>query len=120
MNKYRQHQNLIAKTLPILQQAFPDLRMFPRHVGLFFSRSGEPIQINRKGMSDYWGILKTRRCAIHLEFEFKTGQSVLSKEQKIWKKFLDSMNVPNFEIRENNLNEIIGEIKNLVGSNRLG
>lgn len=67
-------------------------------------------------MYDYWAILRTDKFAIHLEFEFKTGQSKQSKEQKSWGNFLDSMGVPKFEVRENNLEEIKKNLHELLNS----
>ena len=116
MSNYRTHQNLIAKAIPNLQKEFPNMRFFPRHVGLFYTRNGSPIQINTKGMFDYWALLQLDRFAIHVEFEFKTGDSKKSKEQKAWGKFLDGMKVPHFEIRENNLDEIKKSLKELIDS----
>lgn len=92
------------------------MRFFPRHVGLFYTKNGAPIQINKKGMFDYYAILKTCRYAILVEFEFKSGQSIKSKEQISWGSFLDSMGVPHFEVRENNLDEIKKSLHELIKS----
>lgn len=117
MNNYLQHQNLIAKILPILQNEFPKLRMFPRHVGLFYNVRGEPIQINKKGMYDYWALYPMAKGALHIEMEFKTGNAKRSKNQIIWGDFLNSMNCHNFVINETNVNDVIQKIKNLVAIN---
>lgn len=114
-NQYLAHQNLIAKTLPVLQAEFPNLRLFPRHVGLFYTQRGNPVQINTKGMYDYWGLYSTPYYAIHIEIEFKTGNARKSKEQLKWGAFLDSINCHHFLINENNLDEVIFELKNLAG-----
>lgn len=102
--------------MPLLQREFPNIRFFPRHVGLFYTKNGAPIQINQKGMFDYWALLKTNKFPIHLEFEFKTGQSKKSKEQKSWGSFLDFMGTPHFEVREDNLDEIKKSLHDLIKS----
>jgi hypothetical protein len=67
------------------------VRLFDRHVGLFFRDNLMPVKINKPGMSDIWGILKTLKGLLHIEIEVKTGNSVLSKDQRVWKEFIESM-----------------------------
>lgn len=106
MSKYAQHQNLLKKFLIEFQQAFPQMRFFERHVGLFYTKYGKPVRINKAGMFDVWAIAKTKNGTIHFEFEIKSGSAYKSKEQKDWGEFLDFMGVPHFEVRETNLPEI--------------
>ena len=50
------------------------------------------MKINNPGMADAYGLLKTNMGLIHLEFEFKTGKAVQTKEQKNWENFIVGMN----------------------------
>lgn len=89
------------------QQAFPKIRIFQRHVGLFYTVNGSPIQINRPGMADAWGWLPLKEeklvktdgrpsyipSTLIIEIEFKTGNAKQSKEQKAWQAFCHSMGV---------------------------
>lgn len=93
MNKYAEHQKLLQKTLALTQQTFPKIRLFQRHVGLFFTKNGAPIQVNHAGMADAWGWLPTPEFTLIIEIEFKTGKAVQSKEQKNWEKFCSEMGV---------------------------
>lgn len=75
-----------------LQKQFPLIRIFPRHVGFFYTKNGAPIQINQKGMSDLWAIYPTTHGLLHLEYEIKSGSGKQTKEQKSWQKFIESNN----------------------------
>lgn len=92
------------------------MRFFARHVGLFYTKNGAPIKINKKGMFDMWALLKLRHTTLYIEFEAKSGQAVKSKEQKQWGKFLDTMGVYHFEIRDNNIEELKKNLHRLIGS----
>lgn len=92
MSNYRTHQNLIAKFLNELQKRFPKIRVFQRHVGLFYTKNGTPIRINTPGMSDLWAVYPTQHGLLHIEYEAKSGASKQSKEQKVWQKFIESNN----------------------------
>ena len=75
-----------------LQKSIPNIRLFERHVGQFFTHNNRPIKINRAGMSDLYGLLNVNGSLHHIEIEIKTGNAVLSKDQKIWKNFIESFN----------------------------
>jgi len=66
--------------------------LFERHVGQFFTFDNRPIKINKKGMADMYGLIKTDNGLIHIEIEIKSGKGVQTKEQKVWQKFIESMN----------------------------
>lgn len=117
MSKYSKHQKLLKKFIIEAQKEFPQMRFFERHVGLFYTKYGKPVKINKNGMFDLWAIYKTTQNAIHFEFEIKHGLSYKSKDQKSWGRFLDSMNVPHFEVRENNFKEVFSGIKKAVQKN---
>lgn len=111
-NHYHEHQKLIKNFLLEAQPLFPNLRFFSRHVGLFYTKYGKPVKINKKGMFDVWAIgINASQLCQHLEFEFKTGESYKSKDQKDWGSFLDSMNCHHFEVRENNFKEVFSKMK---------
>ena len=108
MSYYHNHQKLIKEFRLEIQPLLPDLKLFNRHVGLFvlvrfikMLLKGETdladwpkyqIKINYPGMSDMYGLLKTRHGLIHLEFEFKTGNAKQTPEQKRWEKFITNSN----------------------------
>jgi len=108
MSSYKNHQNLIKRFKLEYPKTIPNLRIFERHVGLFFTKRGTPIQINKKGMADLYGIVN----GIHIELEVKTGNAVLSKHQKVWKKFCENFNIPFFLMRDEH--ETIKEIKDYL------
>lgn len=109
MNKYKQHQIALKKIKLETQNAIPEVRLFDRHVGLFFRDNLTPVKINKPGMADIWGILKTFRGLLHIEIEVKTGDAVLKKDQKIWKEFILSMGGIYIEAR--NSEDAINRIK---------
>lgn len=92
MNRYKAHQNLLSKFMLGLQKTYPLIRMFPRHVGLFYTRNGAPVKINRVGMADLWAIYPAHDTMIHLEYEIKSNSGRQTKEQKIWQNFVESNN----------------------------
>ncbi len=49
--------------------------------------------INKPGMADLYGIIKTPCGAMHFEIEIKTGSSRLSPNQKKWKTFCENFNI---------------------------
>ena len=93
MNRYAEHQKLMQIAILHTQQHFPTIRIFQRHVGLFFTKNGAPIQINQPGMADAWGWLPTPGFTLILEIEFKTGKATQSPNQKKWESFCESMGV---------------------------
>lgn len=106
MNTYKNHQVLIHKTKICLCRRFKGIRIFDRHVGLFYSRKNvitakgnqasiySPVKVNKKGMADNWAVLPLKLletiCPVHIEIETKTGKAMLSKDQKIWKSFCET------------------------------
>jgi hypothetical protein len=93
MNKYAEHQRLLQETILFTQQKFPKIRIFQRHVGLFYTANNTPIKINQPGMADAWGWLPLSEYTLIIEIEFKTGNAKQSKEQKAWQAFCHSMGV---------------------------
>lgn len=130
MDNYYLHQELIKKTKVSLTKSFPKtMRVFDRHIGLFFKkRTGGnmidyiPIKIGKNGQCDVWGVVSAFSYAngpeiilpIHCEFEFKTGNGVLSEDQVIWKEFCESMGWLYFLVRENT--DVKKEIENKIHS----
>lgn len=108
MSSYKEHQNLIKRFKLAFPKEIPKMRVFDRHVGLLYTKRGTPMMINKKGMSDLYGIVN----GIHIEIEAKTGKAVLSKEQKNWKKFCENFNIPFFLMRDEH--ETIKEIKEFL------
>lgn len=91
MGKYQQHQNKLKQIILHLQKAFPKIRFFERHVGMFKTLHGNPIRINKPGMADLWGLYPTDYGLIHIEIEVKTGNARQNKDQKIWEQFITGM-----------------------------
>ena len=116
---YFQHQELIKRTKLLTTKVFVNsLRIFDRHIGMFFKRRIDkdmvnytPVKINRKGMADNWGVIicysnfdicKKFKIPIHFEVESKTGKAILNKDQIIWKDFCESLGIWWFENRDEN------------------
>ena len=98
---YAQHQRTVQLFKLELQKILKNkIRIFDRHVGLFYTKNGAPIKINQKGMSDLYAILKTSHGLIHLEFEIKTGNARQSKDQKNWEKIINELNGLYFVVRK--------------------
>lgn len=112
MSSYKEHQNLIKEFKLKAATQIPFARFFERHVGLFYNARGLPVKINKKGMADIYGIVTVNNMALHIEIECKTGNAVLSKEQRIWRKFCELKCIPYFILR--NVDETIDEIKKIV------
>lgn len=100
--RYKQHQQFLKDQIFEAQQKFPNIRFFERHVGLFYTREGNPIKLNKPGMCDLWALLPIGNMTYHLEIEIKTGSGVLSKSQKIWQTFCAKMNIPFFLVNDSN------------------
>ena len=101
MNHYQKHQFAIREMRLALMKAFPNsIRIFDRHVGLFFTVHGHPIKINKKGMCDNWAVLtclsKKKVLPIHIEIETKTGDPRLTHSQIRWKNFCQTIGVWHF------------------------
>lgn len=99
MNNYKQHQALLKKFKIAFQKKFPDGRCFDRHVGMFFTHSGSPVKIGKKGQADLWAIVNGQ----WYEFEIKSGKAVQTKEQKEWEKQVQKLGGKYFVVRESDL-----------------
>lgn len=73
-----------------IQKQIPQIRIFQRHVGLFYTKNKTPIKINQPGMSDLWAIYDNGHQLLHLEYEVKSGAGKQTKEQKNWQRFIES------------------------------
>lgn len=116
MNQYYEHQELIKRFKVLAGKQIPNLRIFDRTVGLFYAKRVNggvidytPVKINSKGMADAYGLIKTNKCMLHLEFEVKTGNARQTKDQKNWENFIRLMNGKYIIIR--NEFDAINEIK---------
>lgn len=97
---YEEHQNLLKESFLYTQEEIKNIRFFQRHVGLFMTLNGSPININKPGMSDAYALLSyKKRFLIHIEIEFKTGKSRLSNDQKKWREFIMSFGGHFLEVR---------------------
>lgn len=119
-NQYFEHQELIKRFKLLAMKEIPNLRVFDRTVGLFYAKringgiiNYVPTKINKPGMADAYGILKTDIGSIHLEFEFKTGKAVQTKEQVNWEKFIINMNGFFLVVRDEK--QAVTQIKNYFG-----
>lgn len=99
MNNYKEHQALINRAKLLASKEIPKLRIFDRHVGLFYKKrtSGNmidytPIHINKKGMSDLDITYPGKYCLIRIEAEAKTGRGEQTEDQINWQNFIQSMN----------------------------
>lgn len=92
MGSYKEHQNLIKTFKLEMSQKLPKIRIFDRYCGMLYTKTGRPIKIGTKGQSDCYGMYPSKLGIILIEYEFKTGNSKQSKEQKIWQKFIESRN----------------------------
>lgn len=110
---YSKHQRHMKESFLFFQTHIPEIRLFERHVGMFKTVRGNPLRINKPGMFDSWFIIPVANSIpLYGEIEYKTGNSKLNKDQKIWKAFLDSMHVPNFVCRDKELTLV--EIKEAI------
>ena len=75
-----------------LQKEFPEARIRDNPTGMFYTKNGTPIKVNRPGTPDLELRLPTKNGLIILEYEIKTGESKQSKVQKTWQKNTESMN----------------------------
>lgn len=100
MSKYANHQNLLKQVKLNTQKTFGNnIRLFERHVGLFYRKNGSPIKINIAGMSDMYGIIKVHTFSVHIEVEVKSGTGRLSESQKRWGNFCELMGIKMFVAR---------------------
>ena len=118
-NQYFAHQESVKK----MSLKFPKVfgmfgRIIDRHVGVFYKKRVNkgiidytPISINRKGMSDNYGILicyhvtdtnRAFKIPVHFEIETKTGKAKLSEFQITWRDFCNNMGIWWFLNSDNN------------------
>lgn len=98
MNNYKNHQELVNRFKLQCREDIPNLRLFDRTVGLFYTRrinngvvDYNRIKINNPGMADLYGLYKTNKGIIHLEFEIKSSSKAMqTKEQKNWENFINN------------------------------
>lgn len=99
MNNYAAHQSLVESAKKLASKEIPRLRIFDRHVGLFYTKriSGghinyTPIHINKKGMADLILEYPGKFSKISMEAEAKSGAGKQTEEQIIWENYTKSMN----------------------------
>lgn len=85
------HDRLMQEHHLILQSIYPESRYFRRDTGIYYLPNGTPIRIGIPGMADSWGIIKIKEFLIHVEFEYKIGKDIQSKEQKAWEQNIVSL-----------------------------
>lgn len=85
------HDNLMQQHHLLFTEAFPESRIFRRDTGLYYLPNGTPIRVGIPGMGDSWGIIKIKDLLIHLEFEYKVGKDIQSKDQKNWQSMIESL-----------------------------
>lgn len=85
------HDNLMQQHHLLLLQQYPQSRFFRRDVGMFKTMRDTPIRIGLPGQADSWGIIKIEKFLIHVEFEYKIGKDIQSKEQKNWQSMIESL-----------------------------
>lgn len=90
-----EHQKLLQETFLYFQKMFPKGRIFKRQQGLFLNLRGMKTVVGIPGQGDAYAILPINVFdnifLLHIEIEFKTGNAVLSKEQKIWNSLIESL-----------------------------
>jgi len=119
-DNYFAHQELVKKTKVLVSDVLRNsARMFDRHVGLFYKKRVNdgmieytPIQINRAGMADNWGVIicfhyldneRRHKIPVHFEVETKTGSGTLTDDQINWRDFNINFGVWWFENRDENI-----------------
>lgn len=117
MSTYKDHQNLIKKFKIDIQKEIPKIRVFDSITGLFYTKNGSPIKIGVKGQADCYALYPTIHGIIYICLEFKTGNAVQSKEQKIWESFITKNNGIYMVIRED-YHHSITELKNRLAQLR--
>lgn len=104
------HDRLMQEHHLLLSKIYPNSRYFRRDVGLFYRRNGTPIQINMAGQADAYGLIKIKNLLIHVEFEYKIGNDIQSKDQKNWQSVIESLGGI-YEIVHNTPQESIERLK---------
>lgn len=119
-DQYFNHQELVKRFKLLATKEIPQMRVFDRHVGLFYARrvSGgtidyTPVKINRPGMADAYGVINFNGFGVHVEIEFKSGKAVQTKDQKNWENITNNfMGAKYFLVR--NEHDGIREIKQYI------
>jgi hypothetical protein len=102
IGSYKAHQELIQRFKRVSIKEIPNLHLFDRHVGLFFTQRLSKVQIGMRGQADVYGLLNSKLGLIHIEIEFKSGQAKQSKDQKNWQTFIEKNNGFYFLVRDEN------------------
>lgn len=110
---YAAHQNLIQEFKHLCIKQIPNLHLFDRHVGLFYTKRGTPVQISIPGMADVYGFYGP----FYIEVEFKSGNAVQSKEQKRWEQFIKKNG--GIYILVKNPQDSINELKEILNARQI-
>ena len=92
LGRYARHQKALKEILLKVQTKFPNARIFERHVGLFYTHSGNPVKIGTKGEPDLVMYYPTQHGMVYIGIEVKTGVAKQSAHQKKYQKFVESLN----------------------------
>lgn len=90
MDRYKAHQNLVKKFKLEIGKQIPNIRIFDRTVGLFYTRRGTPVKVGVNGSSDCYAYYKTGNGIMIFDLEFKTGNARQSRDQIMWQEFVES------------------------------
>ena len=88
----QKHERLREEFNLLFQNEFPQSRIFKRTVGLYYTRTGIPIQIEAAGRADSYAIINIKELLIHLEIEYKIDKDKQSKDQIKWQVLIESLN----------------------------
>ena len=105
--KFKKHGDLVNFALLNAQRTFKNSVWFKRHVGVFTTFNGTPIKINKPGMSDIYGFIKSGNRTIWVEIECKLPHDKLSEHQQNWKNKVEDMGGIFIEFRSEKDLEII-------------
>lgn len=108
-SSYHQHQELVREICLKCQEEFKNIRWYPIHVGLFRNVRGTPIMIGKKGWPDLFAFLPSAGLLTVIAVEVKTGNSVLSKDQKNFKKMFEGFD--GLYITARSAQQVINEIR---------
>ena len=118
MDRYKAHQNLVKKFKPEVGKQIPNIRIFDRTVGLFYTKRGTPVKVGINGSSDCYAYYKTGNGIMIFDLEFKTGKAKQSKDQIMWQEFVESYGGLYIIVREDT-QEAINRIKNYLNEKNI-
>jgi hypothetical protein len=88
------HKELANAVRDAVQKQLGDTaRLFERHAGLLYTRTGVPVTAVKTGMADLYGWVKTRKGARHVEIELKIYPDKLSDAQEKWRNVCEATGV---------------------------